>query len=85
MIRRHAVPFYFFVWDDENEGHLAEHGVTIEEFAEVVCDPERLETSRSSGRPIAFGYTSTGKYLACVYELFGDDTVYAISAFEPED
>jgi uncharacterized DUF497 family protein len=79
------VPFYFFVWDGENERHLAAHGVTMEEFAEVVCDPDRLERSRSSGRPIAFGYTSTGKYLACVYELFDDDTVYAISAYQPEE
>ena len=54
------MPFYFFVWDGENERHLAEHGVTMEEFAEVVCDPDRLERSRSSGRPIAFGYTSMG-------------------------
>jgi hypothetical protein len=44
------------VWDGENEGHLAEHGVTVEEFVEVVCDPQRVEPSRSSGRFIAFGY-----------------------------
>ncbi len=79
------MPFYFFVWDGENERHLDEHGVTPEEFAEVVCDPDRLETSRSSKRPIAFGWTTTGKYLACVYELLDSDTVYAISAYEPEE
>jgi uncharacterized DUF497 family protein len=79
------MPYYFFVWDDENETHLQEHGVSIEEFAEVVCDPDRVGTSRSSGRPIAFGYTSTGKYLACVFELLDDDTVYAITAYEPEE
>ena len=79
------MPFFFFVWDDENERHLAERGVTADEFAEVVCDPDRLETSRSSGRPIAFGPTSTGKYLACVYELLDQETVYAITAYEPEE
>jgi uncharacterized DUF497 family protein len=79
------MPFFFFVWDDENERHLAEHGVTADEFAEVVCDPDRLETSRSSGRPIAFGPTSTGKYLACVYELLDQETAYAITAYEPEE
>jgi uncharacterized DUF497 family protein len=76
------VPFYLFVWDGENEEHLAEHGVTPEEFAEVVCNPERVETSESSGRPVAFGATSTGKYLACVYEQFDETTVYAITAYE---
>jgi uncharacterized DUF497 family protein len=79
------MPFYLFVWDGENEEHLAEHGVTPEEFAEVVCNPDRVETSESSGRPIAFGPTSTGKYLACVYEQFDETTVYPITAYEPEE
>jgi len=79
------VPWYEFIWDGENEKHLAEHGVTPEEFAEVVSNPDRVETSRSSGRPIAFGPTSTGKYLACVYELFDEFTVYAVTAYEAED
>ena len=79
------MPYYFFVWDDENEAHLEEHGVSIEEFAEVVCDPDRVDRSRSSGRPIAFGYTSTGKYLACVYELLDEDMVYAITAYDAEE
>ena len=79
------MPFYTFVWDDANEAHLAEHNVSIDEFAEVVCDPDFVEESHSSGRPIAFGYTSTGKYLACVYELLDEVTVYAITAYEPEE
>jgi len=79
------MPFFLFVWDGENEGHLAEHGVTVEEFVEVVCDPQRVEPSRSSGRFIAFGYASSGKYLACVYEMFDETTVYALTAFEPEE
>jgi uncharacterized DUF497 family protein len=79
------MPWYVFVWDGENEEHLAEHGVTPEEFAEVVCNPDHVETSQSSGRPIAFGPTSTGKYLACVYEQFDETTVYPITAYEPEE
>lgn len=79
------MPWYEFIWDEENEAHLAEHGVTPEEFAEVVLNPDRVEESRSSGRPIAFGPTSTGKYLACVYEAFDEFSVYAITAFEAED
>ena len=79
------MPWYEFIWDGENDKHLAEHGVTPEEFAEVVCNPDRVETSHSSGRPIAFGPTSTGKYLACVYEQFDEFTVYAVTAYEAED
>jgi len=47
--------FYFFIWDGENDAHIAEHDVGVEEVQEVVCDPTRVETSASSGRPIAFG------------------------------
>jgi hypothetical protein len=59
--------------------------VTPEEFVEVVCDPDRVGKSRSSGRPIAFGPTSTGRYLACVYELLDESTVYPITAYDAED
>jgi uncharacterized DUF497 family protein len=70
------MPFYLFIWDNENEQHLADHGVTRDEFEEVVCNPDVVDQSRSTGRPIAFAATSTGKYLACIYELVDDSTVY---------
>ncbi len=79
------MPYYFFFWQDENTEHVAEHGVTPEEFEEVACDPDFVEQSRSSTRLIAFGATSTGKYLACVYELLDESTIYPVTAFEPED
>jgi len=78
------VPFYFFIWNQTIERHLASHGVTPDEFEEVVGDPDDVGQSRGSGRPIAFGGTSTGKYLACVYELLDDTTVLPITAYEVE-
>ncbi len=79
------VAFYIFIWDGKNQRHVAEHGVTQDEFAEVVCNADRVEKSRSSGRTVAFGYTSTDKYLACVFEMLDDDTVYPVTAYEVED
>ena len=79
------MPFYLFRWDDANEEHLADHGVTPEEFEEVVCDPDSIGKSRSTGRPIAFGYASSGRYLACVYDMLDDVTVYPVTAYEVED
>ena len=76
------MPYYFFIWDDDNEGHIAEHGVTMDEFEEVVCDPDSTGESRATGRPIAFGYTSTGKYLACVCDFLDESTIYPITAYE---
>lgn len=63
----------------------AEHGVTVEEAEEVVR--ERYETaaaSRSSGRPTVFGWTSTGKHLAVIFEVVDEELsqVYVITAYE---
>jgi hypothetical protein len=63
------------VWDleddpDGNVRHILDgHDVTIEEVEEVLLNPASERTfSRSSGYPIAFGWTITGKYIAVVYE-----------------
>lgn len=77
--------FYLFVWNDDIEEHVSEHGVTPEEFEEVVCDPDYVTESRSSQRLIAFGETTTGKYLACVYELLDETTVIPVTAYEPDE
>jgi uncharacterized DUF497 family protein len=67
------------IWDldDDPEGniqHIAEHGVTVEEAEEVVRDHyEAAVGSRSSGRPTVFGWTSTGKYLAVVFEIVDEE------------
>jgi len=74
--------FFFFHWDDEIIEHLAQHGVTREEFAEIVQNPDERGTSRSTGRPTATGFTSTGKTLFCVYVMIDADTVLPITAYE---
>lgn len=82
------MPYFDFVWEpteDGNMAHIAEHGVTPEEVESVVLDPEFTKVSRSSGRPIAFGHTSDGRYIAVVYEQIDDCTVYPITAYEIEE
>jgi len=74
-----------FLWEPETEDHLAQHGATPGEFEQIVCNPDAIGKSRSTGRPIAFGYTDGGKYLACVYELVDADTVLPVTAYEIED
>lgn len=51
------MPFYFFLWTVKSIEHLSDHGVSQEEFEEVVMNPEGETISRSSGNPIAFGTT----------------------------
>lgn len=55
--------------------------MTRAEFEEVVLRPDTLEVSESSGLEIAFGMTSTGKYIACVYDEF-NDWIYPTTAYE---
>ena len=78
------MPYFHFFWTDDNAEHVEHHGITLNEFEEVVQAPDRLTQSESSGRPLAFGWTATGKFIGCVYEMLDDITVYPITAFEPD-
>lgn len=78
------------VWDLDNEAngnvqHVAEHGITPKEVEEVLLNPDNAAGfSRSSGRPITFGYTSSGRYVAVVWEEVCDDPrmIYPVTAYE---
>jgi uncharacterized DUF497 family protein len=77
------------IWDleedpDGNFQHIAEHDVTPEEVEEVLNDRySRTVHSDSSGRPLTFGWTSEGRYLAVVWELVEDEpiSVYPVTAY----
>jgi hypothetical protein len=78
------------IWDlpDDPKGnvqHLAEHGVTQEEVEEVLLNRRNPHTvSRTSGNRLVFGYTSTGRHVAIIYEKVLDDplTAYPLSAYD---
>ncbi|MGO8750581.1 MAG: hypothetical protein ACLQNE_31925 [Thermoguttaceae bacterium] len=76
------MPYYFFVWTPEIIAHLAEHEVTPEEFEEVVSEPDYEDVSRSTGNPIAFGRTSAGRFLCCVFKRFGNDMIEPVTAYD---
>lgn len=83
------------IWDPEDDPdgnvcHIREGGVTEEEVDEIVSDPESwltLERSRSSGYPILFGETGTGRRLAVVFQFIDEDPplIYPITAYEPRE
>ena len=79
--------FDTIIWDleDDSDGnvqHCAEHGVTQEEVEEVVRNAADADVSRSSGRPVIFGDTSTGRHLMVVYEEIDADTIYPVTAYD---
>ncbi len=72
----------------EVEGHLLDFEANIvEEIGrDVLYAATEVVASESSGRPITFGETSTGKYIAVVFEIVDEDllAVYPVTAYETE-
>lgn len=53
-----------------NTAHVAEHGLTPDEVDAALFDKHTtFDLSDSSGRPIAFGLTMTGRFIAIVFEV----------------
>ena len=79
------------IWDleDDPEGNyvhiVIEHDVTQDEVEEVLYNSENETVrSRSSGRPLTFGWTSTGRYIAVIWEEVNRDPrmVKPVTAFD---
>ncbi len=76
-----------FDWDVENSDHVARHGISTTEAESVVTNPRNdVSRSRSSGMPITFGRTKTGKYLAVVWVQTGSNPtkIRVVTAYEVE-
>ena len=89
-VRGVAVPYVDIIWDldDDPEGnvqHIAEHGVTKADVRWVLENPVREDVSRSSGRPLAFGYTPDSVFIVVIYEKVDELTVYPVTAYEVEE
>jgi len=67
------------IWDldDDPEGnlqHILEHDITREEVEEILERWSNVDfLSRSSDNRITFGWTSTDRYLAVIWELVEED------------
>lgn len=79
------MPQYEFLWTEEIIAHLAEHGVSPDEFEDAVSFADTRGVSRSSGRPCCWGDTSNGRRLFCAYEFIDSVTILPITAFEIPD
>ena len=79
------------IWDSDddprgNVRHIAHNGVTKEEVEEVLDDhyKDYFISREEPYNPITFGDTTTGKYIAVVFEVVDPDPprVYPITAYE---
>jgi uncharacterized DUF497 family protein len=71
--------------DDDPDGnvqHCAEHGISEDEVEDILQKAADIDVSRTTGRPVVFGDTSTGRHLMVVYEETDEQTVYPITAYE---
>ena len=85
--------FDYVEWDEPddphgNVSHIAAAGVTPEEVEDVLSAPDPdADISDSSGHPVVFGTTSTGKYIIVLYERTEENYVIVIrplTAYEVE-
>jgi hypothetical protein len=80
---------FVIVWDDEddpngNVQHIARHGLVPDEVEQVLRNPRnRTTVSLSSERPVTFGRTESGKFIAVTWDLIQRDprTVYPVTAY----
>ena len=76
------MPYFEFIWTDDSIRHLAEHGISQDDFEHVVCNPTSRGYSRSSGLPAAWGYTIDGRYVMAVYESLDPVSILPVTAYE---
>jgi hypothetical protein len=60
-------------------------GFPRKRFDAVLQDPDWIKFSRTSGHPIAFGTTYTGRTIAVVFAPIDADTIRPITAFDVEE
>jgi len=76
------MPYFEFIWTIDIVQHLAEHGVSQEDFEHVVCFTSNKGYSRSSGLPAAWGHTMDGRYIMAIYEELDHLTILPVTAYE---
>jgi uncharacterized DUF497 family protein len=79
--------FLRIIWDDPadpfgNVQHIGEHGLSIEDVEEALENPADEGISKSTGRPVAWGYTQEGIYIIVVYEQIDDELIRVVTAYE---
>lgn len=60
---------------------LALFDLTADEAARIVNEPMDVAVSRSSGLPLAFGYSDDGRYFAIPHKVIDRDTAQIVSGF----
>lgn len=77
--------WFLFQWTEHNIDYIAQHGISQDDFEEVVQHPVARGRSRRSAQRAAWGYTPDGRYIMAIYEMIDPVTVFPVNAFEVEE
>lgn len=76
------------IWNEDpgaNIDKVMQHGLMPGDVDAVIENSTGYGISRSSNRPILFGYTPDGRFIAVIYEEIDFETIYPVTAFEVEE
>lgn len=79
------MPYYFrFLWNAQNIRHVAEHGISTEDFEYVVSNAKNSDVvkSHTSDRLTVIGKTAAGRLIKCVYEELDESLCFPVTAFD---
>ncbi len=77
------MPWLDFFWTNNAIEKISQHGLTVEDVEFVIQNPSYIRRSRSSERQIAFGYSESGDWIACPFDLIDEVTAMPVTAFRP--
>ena len=72
------------IWDEEQGGNvekIRQHGLTIDDVENALCDPVSHGISRSSGSPMVWGLGLDGRLIVVVYEEIDEFTIRPVTAW----
>ena len=77
--------WYFFVWDENNEEHLAKHRIKEWEAEEVFFNRYVIAPNKKQHGPKRYridGRTNTGRKLRLIFEDLGSQTARIITGWD---
>ncbi len=69
-----------FDWDEENEDHIGEHGVSVSEVEEAIVFSKPFYQKSRGGKYVGYAVTEDGRYLLIVFVIKGKGRIRVISA-----
>ncbi len=77
--------WYFFIWDEHNEEHLALHRIRDSEAEEVFFNPYVITPNKKKHGPKRYridGRTNQGRWLRLIFEDLGSSTARIITGWD---